>query len=294
MKDILSKNRNKIKAVFKLIRFPNTFTAIADSISGYFLIADFQRMDFRILFLLSVISFTFYASGIVINDLFDYKKDSVSHPYRPLPSGAVKISEAIILIFILIIAGLSASLMVGRKTFFVAVFLGISIFMYDKTFKKGFFVPGFFMGLCRFFNFTLGFSVVEWGNGIPGKIWVFPSLLLVYVCIITMISRREKTVTTKKASLWIFTWISISYVLIFCYNLVNNYLGIMYLLVFFLLMIKIKIKSCNVDKLLKWLILGIIFYDASFVAFYKGISISLYIVIISIPAILLSRSIKMT
>jgi len=294
MKNILSPfGIKKAGAIFKLIRFPNTFTAVADSLAGYFLVTDLQCGYFIKPFLFAIVSFSLYSAGIVLNDLLDYKKDLISHPYRPLPSGQISIFGAKFLASAFFGIGFISALLLSWKTFCLAIVLAVSIFLYDKVFKGNLVLSVFFMGLCRFLNFSLGLSLSALSDVISDGLWFFPVALFVYVIILTVISRLEEKITVKSAMLTVFCWVLVSYIIIIGSGLNNTYSGIIYLF-FFIVVLLYHLKLQDMDKFIKWLIIGIIFYDASFVGFYKGIAHSLIIALLIVPCIFYSRIIKMT
>ena len=89
--------------------------------------------------ILSFIAFSLTASSVyVLNDLIDLRYDKL-HPHksgRPLAAGKIKISEAKILFIILLILGLTLSLLISRKLFFILIFYFLLNLIYSSYFKK--------------------------------------------------------------------------------------------------------------------------------------------------------------
>ena len=75
-------------AFLQLIRLPNVVTAAADSLAGWLLVTGSLSAPGRWLPLLAA-SMLLYASGTILNDVFDFEIDRVERPGRPLPSGRV-------------------------------------------------------------------------------------------------------------------------------------------------------------------------------------------------------------
>jgi len=75
-----------------------------------------------------VTGFTLTGSAMAINDYYDREIDAINEPARPIPSGAVKPREALMLFFLLTALGLASSwgtglgsLVVAASAWFVAV-----------------------------------------------------------------------------------------------------------------------------------------------------------------------------
>lgn len=80
----------------------------------------------------------FFISGsaIVLNDYFDLEVDKVNAPHRPLPSGVVSPTEAIVLTGISTVIGLAASFWIGPLTFVFGVAAWLIGFLYNWKFKE--------------------------------------------------------------------------------------------------------------------------------------------------------------
>ncbi len=128
----------KIKDYIKLIRvhqwIKNMFVFSPLVFSKNF----FNTNDWRLI-TLTFIGFSFIASSsYILNDILDKEKDK-HHPEkksRPLPSGRVKLSEAIILFLIVFVLGVIINMSVGINVLYVALSYFILIFMYSTFLKK--------------------------------------------------------------------------------------------------------------------------------------------------------------
>jgi len=94
------------------MRPANIVTSVADvlagvAISGYFLNLPITTGSLFPVALLCLSTMCLYAGGIVFNDIFDAELDKVERPERPIPSGAVSLSEATVLGTLLIVLGIN-------------------------------------------------------------------------------------------------------------------------------------------------------------------------------------------
>jgi decaprenyl-phosphate phosphoribosyltransferase len=84
------------------------------------------------------ICFCLAASGIyILNDLYDINEDK-SHPEkskRALASGKIKIKNALVLMFFLMISSLFVAYLLSKELFFVIIFYIILNFLYSKWLK---------------------------------------------------------------------------------------------------------------------------------------------------------------
>lgn len=179
-----------IRDYLKLTRFPLVFTAVADSVAGYWIAS--PTPDVSRMVALGSASACFYSAGMVFNDVADADRDRTLHPQRPIPAGRVHRRSALAFGSILSAMGLVCVTLVSLKTLLAAVGLLFSILLYDFVFKNVASLGPLAMGTCRFANFSLGMA-----SAFPGFDWVPPSLLFVYVVTLTLISTLE-----EKPSRW--------------------------------------------------------------------------------------------
>lgn len=180
----------------RLLRLPNLFTAPGDSLAGYFLATVFRddtSISVRTIFLLAAASVFTYASGIVMNDVADYKEDCVIRPERSLPSG--KISRLQATIAYLLLWFLSGICVHRLHIDVMSAHLGLffTIVLYNFWLKRYRLVGSIAMGLCRGLNFFLG--VAATGCGVSfAKIWpVFVpfAAITAYIAAVTWLADKE-------------------------------------------------------------------------------------------------------
>jgi 4-hydroxybenzoate polyprenyltransferase len=179
------------RALLALIRPPNVFTAVADSLAGLLLCwgAGHGVSDGACAVLLA--SACLYLGGIVLNDVFDHRLDAVERPTRPIPSGAVSLPTAARLGAGLLAAGVTIALWIGPAPWIVAGALATCILLYDGGVKKTKLGP-LMMGACRGLNVALGVAA---GMGMDGD-WpaiaiAGPVVLALYIAGLTWIARDE-------------------------------------------------------------------------------------------------------
>ncbi len=176
---------SKPLAYARLLRLPNIFTAAADPLAGWFVVGG-GSPAWQVAALAGA-GACLYTSGIVFNDLFDYRLDCRERPERPLPSGAISRRAAGILGAMLMVAGLGLAMLAGPVAFGIAVFLAVMIFLYNAWFKHFAVLGPLTMGTCRFANFMLGMRCC------PPRLWLAPVALGLYCATLTFVARNEAT-----------------------------------------------------------------------------------------------------
>jgi 4-hydroxybenzoate polyprenyltransferase len=178
----------------RLVRIPLVFTAVADPITGY-IIGTRASLEPLTVISLILVSSCLYMSGMIFNDVADLKRDRVTRPGRPLPSGDVSIKGAVslgvVLLFLALLLGLFISYRVGILTAcMISLILG-----YDFLLKRGALAGSVCMGIIRGTNISLGFVASgEWSIGW----WMLcPLTLTCYTGILTFVSTLEETPEPK-------------------------------------------------------------------------------------------------
>ena len=130
-----------------------------------------------------------YTGGMAMNDLFDESYDREERPDRPLPSGRLTRSSAIVFMALCLAGGVGLLVWMGGATLYLGLLLLGLITLYNVTHKR---ISAAFllMGACRATVYTLAASSVMW----PPAWWFvlgFGSTLFVYTSMITLIARSE-------------------------------------------------------------------------------------------------------
>ncbi|MDA0835027.1 MAG: UbiA family prenyltransferase [Planctomycetota bacterium] len=191
-----SVRRSAWLAYWQLLRVPAVFTAIADILLGFVITqGSFEPYAQFAGILLS--SICLYWAGMVLNDVFDVKQDTLERPHRPIPSGRVSMRGAIMLSALMIVISLVSAASVGMQTLCVSSLLLVSILAYDGLLKSTVLGP-LAMGSCRLLNVMLGASLAE-------QLWSVPQSgmaigLGIYIAGVTWFARTE-AVQSRKLSL---------------------------------------------------------------------------------------------
>lgn len=138
-----------------------------------------------------------YAGGVVLNDVFDVETDRIDRPERPIPKGVVPLYAAALFGAFLLLAGIIFAAYAHRLSGLIAIFLAISILLYDALLKKYSVAGPLSMGICRGLNLLLGMSIL---GELPHP-WV-AVIPVVYIFAITLISRGEVHGNNKKHLQW--------------------------------------------------------------------------------------------
>ncbi|WP_245704495.1 UbiA-like protein EboC [Daejeonella rubra] len=180
----------RIVNFLRLMRPANIVTSVADvlagiAISGYFLNVE---TDYFPVLLLCVSTIGLYGGGIVFNDVFDAELDKIERPERAIPSGAVKLNEAIFLGTFLLLTGIAAAFFLSVLSGILAALIAFFALLYNKYAKHHSFLGPLNMGLCRGLNLLLGISIIASSL----NEWYFLGIVpLIYIFSITMISQGE-------------------------------------------------------------------------------------------------------
>jgi 4-hydroxybenzoate polyprenyltransferase len=188
-----------MRAYLRLLRFPNVFSAMADSLAGWLIVHQLwshdisQADDWISLVGVVASSVCLYLAGMVLNDVFDYQIDLAERPERPLPAGEISLASAQCLGWGLLIAGIiSAGIVSWHAQQYItvvnALVLAGMIVAYNAGLKHTWLGP-ISMGACRWLNVLLGMSTGEQ----PFETW---QLLLaagngIYVAGITIFAKQE-------------------------------------------------------------------------------------------------------
>jgi 4-hydroxybenzoate polyprenyltransferase len=174
-----------LRAVLRLCRIPNVFTAFANVVAGVLLArqGQFHAADL----LLVAASGCLYLAGMVLNDFFDRRVDALERPDRPIPAGQVAPLTAASLGLALLAIGVVLAAVAGVRSLVVALLLVTAILLYDVRLKGTGWGP-FGMGACRFLNVALGLCA----GSFPGQwTWTAPVVMGTYTGVITYLARDE-------------------------------------------------------------------------------------------------------
>ncbi|HEY3361122.1 MAG TPA: geranylgeranylglycerol-phosphate geranylgeranyltransferase [Methanosarcina sp.] len=111
--------------------------------------------------LLFLAVFAIAGAGNAINDYFDVRIDSINRPERPIPSGRVKLKEALYFSYILFALGTLLAFLINPICGFIALFNSLLLIFYAKTLKSTPLLGNLSIGYLTGSSFLFGASVFE-------------------------------------------------------------------------------------------------------------------------------------
>lgn len=295
---------SKLLGYLRLMRPANIVTAVADilagvAISGFLGSEVSSYLDHLLpVACMCLATIGLYGGGVVFNDVMDAELDKKERPERPIPSGVISLTEAIVLGSYLLLVGVLAAFTVGRITGYFALGIATCALIYDKWGKHRAWGP-VNMGLCRGLNLLMGISMVE---PALNKYWWIGVIPVVYIAAVTAISRGEVHGGSKRT-------LGIS---AFCYALVygtilvlagmNGHLLItLPFIILFALMINLPLframkdpSGPNIGKAVKGGIIALIAMNAAWVAAFSALPHALLVLILLPLSLLMAKAFAVT
>ncbi len=154
----------------QVVRLPNLFTAMADSAMGVLFVRSASDGELpAVLGLLMGASAVLYAAGAALNDYFDRHLDAQERPHRPIPSGRAHPETVRAVGLSLLALGSGLAWLAGWRAGtlapgLVSLALAVLILGYDGWLKR-FWIGPAAMASCRLLNVLMGMST---GGQWPG------------------------------------------------------------------------------------------------------------------------------
>jgi 4-hydroxybenzoate polyprenyltransferase len=302
---------NKIIPYIKLMRPANLFTAVADIMFGFaasgvtikFLYEGdkfFIIENINSLYALILSTIGLYGGGVVFNDVFDAELDRIERPERPIPSGRVSLTGAIILGSRLLFFGVWCAFIVSIVSGFIATFIAILALTYDSYSKNHEWLGPLNMGACRSGNLLLGISIMPMAIS---KLWFLGLIPIIYIGAITLISRGEVNGMSKKAienGLLLYVLMLLGIFNLAFLDAFNFMHSLPFVLLFVLMTIPTWIAALkNADplrirKAVKTGVLALIILDASLAAGFAGIEFGILILVLLPLSIIIAKKFAVT
>jgi len=284
-----------IKQYLQLVRIPGIFTAFSNILLGFFLVTELDSVSPYLLPLLTTSGFLFMA-GMIFNDYFDYDVDKKERPYRPLPSKAISKKSALYLgISFLIIANTSSAL-VGIQTLTLSLIMTILIISYDIGLKKIEILGIIILSTIRILNVILGTSIEPFNY----QILHFVIPIGIFVAGISTLAKTETSsshLKTKMINL-ICVLTTLAYVLVLIlkeFNYISiTLLGLFIISIFIPYFLNKENTSNAIQKRVTFQLLAIILLDATLVSIISEIVVTLIIILLYIPAYLITKKMYFT
>ncbi len=150
--------KDRLRSRLELLRVFLTPTAVSDSLAGFIGADSLSTEPLRAppsqAALVAGASIAAYWLGMVLNDIFDRKKDLLTAPGKPIPSGRISLREAVVTA--VTVGAAALALGIAAQAPVLAVGLLAAIVAYDAGGKNVPILGNLLMGLCRSANFLLG------------------------------------------------------------------------------------------------------------------------------------------
>jgi 4-hydroxybenzoate polyprenyltransferase len=304
----------------KLLRISNVFTVPPDIIVGFLAVStnlsSSTGHSISDLVILIFSSIFLYLGGMVSNDLFDIKVDRQERPTRPLASGSIRKTNALLLIILMFSLGLILASFVNNSAVGISLLLIIGIIFYNYKIKNGFFRPYLMAGI-RALNVIYGASFVldisNYSTGLSSFLLLALASCAVYfhIFILTSLSKSETTreflrvkhvLNIQKIQIiyLVFLLVSLSLAII----IIPFKLDFLIFILFFLILINLLFnRACKMDNsqgesvirfMVKHMLILLIILDCAFIAGEAGLLSGSIVALLTIPCLVLGKWISMT
>lgn len=199
--------RSRIAPWLELARVSNVPTVVSNAFCGLALGASLTQQPIPVLSACAIAmgSAALYVAGMVLNDVLDAPIDAVERPSRPIPSGRVRRSDAIVLFWLLLATGLALPAFAGGASRWVVMLaisatIAVCVAAYNALHAR-LDASVVLLGVCRGLVVILGASCVllpqatQSAVGIsgllPSTVTIHAIVLVAYVSVFSWIARRE-------------------------------------------------------------------------------------------------------
>jgi geranylgeranylglycerol-phosphate geranylgeranyltransferase len=150
----------KIASIIKLIRPLNFVITFLSVIVAVLICQPDNNFSIKVIMAALAASFVL-ASGNIINDIYDVEIDKINQPQRPLASGSLSKSSAIILYFVLTVVSIGLSYFSNMNALVIVITTTFLLFLYSKYLKRVTLVGNIVVAFLTAFVFIYGGIVVE-------------------------------------------------------------------------------------------------------------------------------------
>jgi len=175
-----------VGAWLQLARVSNAPTVVSNTVAGAMLAS--TAADAATVAVVAVAMTLFYTAGMILNDVLDIEIDRVQRPERPLPSGQVSRTAALIATAALFAVGEALLATTGLAPFLAGLGLVALIVLYD-AWHKGNAVSPVLMGGCRALVYVVAALAV--GASVATGVWTAAAVLLLYIVGLTQVAKAE-------------------------------------------------------------------------------------------------------
>jgi len=265
-----------MKAWIQLVRPANVLTAVSDVSAGAALAAAVGGS--AVVGLPSLLCAAFsgmllYTGGIVFNDVFDAALDRVERPERPIPSGRVPKSGAVVLGVAAFALGCLLALLVNKTAFLLSLSIVLMCFLYNGKAKHHFILGPVVMGGCRGLNLLLGLALFPAALGH----WHAVIVQVIYIAAVTNLSRGEvygKNWTAVRVSALLYALVVVLLLgLAHLAYIMDRNSAVLFFVLSFALTVAVPLfralrspAPANIRRAVKFGVLGLVLMNASWIA----------------------------
>lgn len=170
-------NYNKIKGLIKLMRPELPFAAGISVIMGEIITLG-HLPSLSELFLGFMWGFFLSASAMILNDFFDIEVDKINAPDRPLSSGLISPTTAVVFTAIITLLGLILSFFINKTAVLLYIIFWVIGFLYNWKLKEKGLIGNLFVSSSVAITIILGGIVV--GNPWNKAVIIFSIMLFVF------------------------------------------------------------------------------------------------------------------
>lgn len=166
----------KFKILTEMTRPHGMITPLCACFSGLYL-ANGRFPNFPDVIESFILIIILWSGGVIMNDYYDFKVDSITDPDRPIPSGRITRKEVLYISIFLFSIAFILSLSISIKLSFITSLIIILSIVYDSTFKKWDLKGSLTFGIIESLSFAIGIF----------KIGFHDTILLLAILIMTSI-----------------------------------------------------------------------------------------------------------
>ena len=123
-------------AYLNLMRPLNCLMSVFAVFIGGLIVLEAAAFSTLHIFIAMLATFLIIGAGNAINDYFDIEADKINKPLRPLPSGRIKRTHALVFSLALFALGIILSLLLNPLTFLIATFNSLLLIFYSSSLQN--------------------------------------------------------------------------------------------------------------------------------------------------------------
>ena len=275
------------KDFFQLVRFPGIFTAFSNVLIGYFF--SFNLEIIYLPFLLAI-SGLLFCSGMIFNDYFDYSIDKKERSFRPLPSGKLSKSTALLIAIVFLILANIFAFFIGSDTLLVSLILSSLVFFYNFKLKSFSFLGFLSLSIIRMLNVLLGFSISS--ISIEFLQYMIPIGIFVFGISILAKNEMKSNLLIYNKLNQIFVLLTISFVSVLVIN--NFELDSLIFLILFSFFSVYSLFLRKIQNQITFQLLLIILLDSVLISFFVPPAFTILVLLMIIPSYIISKKLYIT